>query len=70
MMYFVFIFAVLLDGDKNNKFSEWGSIYEIYLCHKRHDLLTADGCCHREDVVWYVTASGLQPLHTEYEQNF
>ena len=66
LMPIVFIVAVLLDGDKDNKFSKQDSMNEIYLHCKRHDLLTAEGCCHRKDAVRYLTASGLQPVHNIY----
>ena len=66
LMPIVFIVAVLLDGDKDNKFSKQDSMNEIYLHCKRHDLLTAEGCCHRKYAVRYLTASGLQPVHNVY----
>ena len=59
----VYIFAVLLDDDKDIELSEKGSINEIYLHLEKHDLLTADGCCHRQDAVRYLTASGLQSVY-------
>ena len=53
------IFAVLLNGDEDNKLNEQDSINEIYLHCERHDLLTTEGCCHRKDAVRYITVSGL-----------
>ena len=61
------IFAVHLDGDKDNKLNEQDSINEIYLHCDRHDLPTAETVlqlqrCGEISAVRYLTPSGLQPV--------